>query len=46
MAAVAAGTRAVGADDADAWLAQLADAATRGELFWAVTMFAVGSVRP
>jgi SAM-dependent methyltransferase len=44
MAAIAA--RTVGTEASDVWLAQLRDAATRGEFFWAVTMFAVGSVRP
>jgi ubiquinone/menaquinone biosynthesis C-methylase UbiE len=40
FAAVAEDAGAVTAQQAQAWLAQLADAGTRGRFFWAVTMFA------
>ncbi|MGH9085453.1 MAG: methyltransferase domain-containing protein [Acidimicrobiales bacterium] len=46
MAAAAIETGAVDAGDADSWLQQLADAGRRGHFLWAVTMFAVASVRP
>ena len=46
MAAVADRRRRLSAADAERWLAQLADAGTRGQFFWAVTMFAVAGTRP
>ncbi len=46
MAAAACGTGAITDDEATAWLAQLVDAGSRHEFFWAVTMFAVGASRP
>jgi ubiquinone/menaquinone biosynthesis C-methylase UbiE len=46
MAATAVRAGALAADDAHAWLEQLADAGARGLFFWAVTMFAVAGVRP
>jgi ubiquinone/menaquinone biosynthesis C-methylase UbiE len=46
MAVAAAAAEAISADEADVWLAQLADAGRRGEFFWAATMFAVGARRP
>ena len=46
MAAVAERSGALTADDAERWLAQLADAGARGRFFWAVTMFAVAATRP
>ena len=46
MAAVAERAGALSADEAESWLAQLADAGTRGQFFWAVTMFAVAGARP
>jgi ubiquinone/menaquinone biosynthesis C-methylase UbiE len=46
MAAAAERAGALTADEAQTWLAQLADAGERGEFFWAVTMFAVAGARP
>lgn len=46
MAAVAERAGVLAAGDAERWLAQLADAGTRSQFFWAVTMFAVAGTRP
>jgi SAM-dependent methyltransferase len=46
MAAVAEHSGGLSSSEARTWLAQLADAGTRGAFFWAVTMFAVGGTRP
>ena len=46
MAEVAERAGALDAGDAERWLAQLVEAATRGQFFWAVTMFAVAGTRP
>lgn len=45
MAAAAERTGALSPEEARTWLAQLADAAERGQFFWAVTMFAVAGTR-
>jgi SAM-dependent methyltransferase len=45
MAAAAERTGALSAGEAEAWLAQLAEAARRGQFFWAATMFAVAGER-
>jgi SAM-dependent methyltransferase len=45
MAAAAERTGALSPEEARSWLAQLADAADRGQFFWAVTMFAVAGTR-
>jgi ubiquinone/menaquinone biosynthesis C-methylase UbiE len=46
MAAHAERCGAIGAGDAEAWLAQLADSGRRGRFVWALTMFAVAGTRP
>jgi SAM-dependent methyltransferase len=46
MAAVAEDTGAISAGEGDLWLTQLVEAGQRGRFFWAVTMFAVGGLRP
>jgi hypothetical protein len=46
MASVATHVGAISTHEAEQWLAQLAAAATRGNFFWVVTMFAVGATRP
>jgi hypothetical protein len=46
MAAAAAVTGAVSAEEALNWLDQLATAAQHHHFFWALTMFAVGHTRP
>jgi hypothetical protein len=46
MAALAECTGAIKVGEGDVWLAQLAEAGQRGRFFWAVTMFAVGGLRP
>ena len=45
MATVAERAGALGADEARAWLSQLAEAGHRGEFFWAATMFAAAGQR-
>jgi SAM-dependent methyltransferase len=46
MAAVAQHAGALTPEEAEAWLAQLADGGQRREFFWAVTMFTVAGRRP
>jgi SAM-dependent methyltransferase len=46
MAALAECTGAIKVGEGDVWLAQLAEAGQRGRFFWALTMFAVGGLRP
>ena len=46
MAAAAERAGVLNADEAQTWLAQLADAGKRGQFFWALTMFAVAGTRP
>jgi hypothetical protein len=46
MASVSSHVGSISTDEAEDWLAQLAEAATRRNFFWAVTMFAVGATRP
>jgi hypothetical protein len=46
MAAVAEDTGAISVGEGDLWLTQLAEAGQRRRFFWALTMFAVGGLRP
>jgi hypothetical protein len=46
MAIVAERSGAVTADEAQRWLAQLAEAGRQGRFLWAVTLFAVAGIRP
>jgi SAM-dependent methyltransferase len=46
MAASAARAGAIRAAEAEMWLSQLVGAGRRGHFFWALTMFAVASIRP
>jgi hypothetical protein len=46
MAATAHRAGSLTADEADRWLAQLAEAGQGRRFFWAMTMFAVAGVRP
>jgi len=46
MATAAHVAGAITADEAHEWLAQLVNAGTRHEFFWAATTFAVGAPRP
>src|SRR5438874_12726366 len=45
MAAVARQSGTLSAAEAEDWLTQLGNAGTRGEFFWAATMFAVSGQR-